>query len=118
MVGGPPRWRWPRTRLRVSLPVRFAISSATHWPTPPSHLLVEQVRQWWRGQRQGFGRSIHEFYNSLGHGLLKPVQWVRTRWSGPTSPPWDVYRRQEWDVSLRAAEGLYDELTRLAQLGR
>ncbi|MBI5761183.1 MAG: 50S ribosome-binding GTPase [Planctomycetales bacterium] len=88
-----------------------------NWPTPPSHLLVDQVRQWWRGQRQGFSRSIHEFYNSLGHGLLKPVQWVRARWSGPASPPWDVYRQQEWDVILRAAEGLYDELARLAQLG-
>lgn len=88
-----------------------------NWPAPPSHLLVDQVRQWWRGQRQGFSRSIHEFYNSVGNGLFTPVQWIRTRWSGPTPPPWDIYRQQEWDVILRAAEGLYDELTRLAQLG-
>jgi hypothetical protein len=88
-----------------------------NWPTPPTGLLVAEVREWWRGQRQGFSRSIHEFYNALGHGLWKPVAWVRDRWSGPSPPPWDTYRQREWDVILRAAESLYDELTRLAQLG-
>ena len=88
-----------------------------NWPTPPTSLMVDQVRQWWRGQRQGLSRSIHEFYNSLGNGLWKPVQWVRERWAGPSQPPWAAYREREWDVILRAAEVLYDELTRLAQLG-
>ena len=32
----PPRWTWPSTVARVSLPVRRSISPSSQWPTPPS----------------------------------------------------------------------------------
>ena len=35
-VGVPPRWTWPRTVARVSLPVRFSISPSSQWAIPPS----------------------------------------------------------------------------------
>ena len=35
-VGVPPRWRWPRTTWRVSMPVLSFISSARVSPMPPS----------------------------------------------------------------------------------
>lgn len=35
-LGVPPRWTWPRTVVRASLPVRLSISLASHSPTPES----------------------------------------------------------------------------------
>ncbi len=34
-VGVPPRWTWPRTVARVSLPVRRSISPSSQWAIPP-----------------------------------------------------------------------------------
>ena len=34
-VGVPPRWTWPSTVARVSLPVRRSISPSSQWPIPP-----------------------------------------------------------------------------------
>jgi hypothetical protein len=35
-VGVPPRWMWPSTVVRASLPVRFSISFSSICPMPPS----------------------------------------------------------------------------------
>ena len=35
-VGVPPRWMWPSTTARASLPVRSSISRASRSPMPPS----------------------------------------------------------------------------------
>src|ERR1041385_6123691 len=41
VVGEPPRWRWPRTRLRVSFPGRRPISPATSSAFPLEDLLAD-----------------------------------------------------------------------------
>ncbi|MGQ0634993.1 MAG: GTPase [Planctomycetaceae bacterium] len=88
-----------------------------NWPAPPPRLLVDEVRRWWRTQRQGWTRTIHDAYGKLGQGLLWPIRFSRERISGPTPDPRAAYRQSELDVMLQALDTLYRELQRLAELG-
>ncbi|CAM5292879.1 hypothetical protein SVIOM74S_10103 [Streptomyces violarus] len=45
-LGVPPRWMWPRTVVRASLPVRFSISLASHSPTPESRACPKESSDW------------------------------------------------------------------------
>lgn len=87
------------------------------WPPVPNSLLVAQIRQWWRQQREGMSRSVHEFYNALGRGVTFPFVWARNRISGEPADPLETYRRQEWETIVEAIGRLYDGLTQLSLLG-
>ncbi len=50
-VGVPPRWMWPSTATRASLPVRCSISLASICPTPPK-------RTWPNASRSSTATSL------------------------------------------------------------
>ena len=53
------------------------LARVDNWPAPPVSLLVNHIRQWWRTHRQGWTKTIHDVYGSLGEGLLWPFRWAR-----------------------------------------
>ena len=93
------------------------LARISNWPTIPNGLLVSEIRRWWRGQRQGWTKSVHDFYNSIGDGVLRGVRWARGRISGPEIDPLEQYQKAEHDVILTAIENLLDGLHQLAELG-
>ncbi len=93
------------------------LARISNWPTIPNRLLVNEIRRWWRGQREGWRKSVHDFYNSLGDGVLRSVRWARDRISGTEVDPIEQYQRAEHEVILTAIEDLLDGLNQLAELG-
>ncbi|MDB5336061.1 MAG: hypothetical protein JWN70_1680 [Planctomycetaceae bacterium] len=93
------------------------LARISNWPTIPNRLLVNEIRRWWRGQRQGWTKSVHDFYNSIGDGVLRTVRWARDRISGTEVDPIEQYQRAEHEVILTAIEDLLDGLNQLAELG-
>src|SRR4029077_19424231 len=51
-------------------------------PSPPVGLLVSNIRQWWRTHREGWTRTIHDVYGTLGDGLLWPFRWAKKKIAG------------------------------------
>ncbi len=88
-----------------------------NWPPAPNSLLVYQIRDWWRKQREGMPRAVHDFYNTLGRGITAPFRWARNRFVGEPADPLEEYRRREWDTIVEAISRLYDGLTQLSLLG-
>lgn len=93
------------------------LAQVDNWPAPPTSLLVGEIREWWRTQREGWTRTIHDVYGTIGNGILFPIRWAYGRMAGEPQDPIAEYRRQEWDVILQVVNQLYDELGRLSQLG-
>lgn len=93
------------------------LARVDNWPSAPSNLLVDEIRRWWRGQREGFTKRVHDVYGTVGDGLLWPFRWVRRRVAGSPIDPRETYRHSERDVMLVALDSLYAELARLSQLG-
>lgn len=93
------------------------LARVENWPAAPAALLVEEIRRWWRGQRQGMTRMIHDAYGAVGTGVLWPFRWARRKVAGAPPDPRDTYRRAERDIMLQALEALYEELGRLCRLG-
>lgn len=88
-----------------------------NWPSPPANLLVAHIRQWWRMHRQGWTKTIHDAYGTLGDGLLWPFRWAKRRITGAGPDLRHTYRQAERNVMLQTVDTLYSELTRLSQLG-
>ena len=88
-----------------------------NWPSPPTSLFVTEIREWWRLQREGWTKTIHDGYSRLGETVLAPLSWARQKLSGPTPNPAEAYVAQERQLMLQTIEELYAELTRLSQLG-
>ena len=44
------------------------------WPSLPTGLLVDEIRQWWDGSRQAWSRQVHGFYRTLGRGVTWPLR--------------------------------------------
>jgi hypothetical protein len=93
------------------------LARVDNWPAPPVSLLVNHIRQWWRTHRQGWTKTIHDVYGSLGEGLLWPFRWAKRQVTGATPDPREAYKTAERNVMLQTVESLYSELTRLSQLG-
>lgn len=88
-----------------------------NWPSPPTSLFVNEIREWWRLHREGWTKTIHDGYSRLGETVLAPFSWARQKLSGPTVNPAEGYVAQERQLMLQTIEELYAELTRLSQLG-
>ncbi len=88
-----------------------------HWPAAPAGELVRGVREWWAGERQGWTRTLHGVYGTVGETLLSPFRWGWERVAGPTAPPWDEYRSRERAHVVEIVGRVYDQLSRLARLG-
>jgi hypothetical protein len=93
------------------------LARVDNWPSPPVGLLVGQIRQWWRSQREGWTKTIHDVYGTVGEGLLWPFRWAKKKIAGDSPDPRATYRHAERSVMLQTIDKLYSELTRLSQLG-
>jgi hypothetical protein len=91
-----------------------SVIKVRNWPSIPNSLLVSEIRTWWRQRQHGLARSVHEFYDTVGRGILYPFQAARSRLQGPVVPPIDAYRRDEWGAVLTVVEEVYERLTWLA----
>jgi len=87
------------------------------WPTLPTGVLVEEIREWWDAGRSGWSRQVHGFYRAVGRGVTWPVRAAWEALSGPQAEPLAAFRQQERAAILLAVEKLLDELDRLAQVG-
>lgn len=86
------------------------LAGSDHWPPAPNQLVVDLIREWWREQREGWARSVHDFYNAIGQGVMWPYRKIRDGISGTQEPPLDVYRRKEWSAILETVKRIYDRL--------
>ena len=93
------------------------LAESTDWPPVPNPVIVQEVRLWWQQQREGWTRKIHDFYNAVGSGLLKPFSMLRNRWQGDRSPPLEQYRQREWQTILDTVESVFERLIWFAELG-
>ena len=93
------------------------LARVDNWPSPPVSLLVGHIRQWWRTHREGWTKTIHDLYGTLGEGLLWPFRWAKHKIAGNSPDPRAAYRKAERSVMLQTIDVLYSELTRLSQLG-
>ncbi|HTI49944.1 MAG TPA: GTPase [Planctomycetaceae bacterium] len=93
------------------------LARVDNWPSAPPALLVDEIRRWWRAQRRGFTKAIHDAYGAVGEGVFWPFRWARQKLTGGTIDARETYRSAERDVMLQALETLYAELGRLSQLG-
>lgn len=91
-----------------------SVIKVRNWPSIPNALLVSEIRAWWRQRQHGLARSVHEFYDTVGRGILYPLQAARNRLHGPAVPPMDAYRQGEWGAVLTVVEEVYERLTWLA----
>jgi hypothetical protein len=104
-------------RTAADLLTSRQLARISNWPAIPNRLLVNQIRHWWRGQRQGWTKSVHDFYNTIGDSLLSGVRWAKHRIVGPEVDPLEQYQRAEYEVILTAIENLFDGLHQLSELG-
>jgi hypothetical protein len=87
------------------------------WPPVPNPVIVQEVRLWWQQQRAGLTKKVHEAFNTLGRGLLKPFSMLRDRWQGPREPLLEQYRKREWQTILDTVEAVFDRLRWFSELG-
>ena len=93
------------------------LAEIDNWPTVPNSVMVGEIRTWWSSQRRGFTARVHGLYNSIGSGLMKPLQYVAHRLHWEAAEPWQEYRQKEWSAAVTAVEKVFDKLTFLSQLG-
>ena len=88
------------------------------WPTLPSHLLVDEIRQWWHERRQGWTRTVHEAYGKVGRAILWPIRqaWGTVRGSEP-GDSLEHFHAAERAAIVRVVEERLHELERLSELG-
>jgi 50S ribosome-binding GTPase len=91
-----------------------SVIKVRNWPTIPNALLVAEIRTWWRQRQHGLARRVHEFYDTVGRGIVYPFQAVRERLQGPAESPMEVYRHGEWGAVLTVVEEVYERLTWLS----
>ncbi len=87
------------------------------WPSLPTGVLVDEIRDWWDDSRQPWSRRVHGFYRALGRGATWPLRTAWNSMAGPRSDPLAVFRRREREAVVLAVEKLLDELDRLARVG-
>jgi hypothetical protein len=87
------------------------------WPSLPTHVLVEEMQDWWDADRTAWSRRVHGFYRVVGKGLMRPVRAAWAAVAGPQEDPLAAFQRQEQAAVVTAVEKLLDELARLSQVG-
>lgn len=81
-----------------------------NWPVPASSVFIEAIRVWWQEHQVGWARKVNDVYNTLGAGILWPIQKLKVAIQGETVPPLQDYSVQEWSVILTAVEELFEKL--------
>jgi hypothetical protein len=85
------------------------------WPPISNPLLVGEIRAWWRQRQHGMARRVHEFYDTVGRGILFPLRLAGDKLRGPSVSPLEQYRRNEWGAILSVVEEVYDRLNWLSE---
>lgn len=93
------------------------LAESNDWPPVPNPVVVQEVRLWWQQQREGWTKKVHNFYNAIGSGMLKPFSLLRNRWHGERTPPLEQYRQREWQTILDTVESVYERLRWFSELG-
>jgi len=82
------------------------------WPSLPTGIVVDEIRDWWDSTRSDWARSIHGFYRSLGRPIRAAISSLRSQ-----PDPLAAFHREEQAAILTAVEKMLDELDRLSQVG-
>jgi len=120
---GIPAWlqemssRGQEFREALQLLTQGQLVEIDRWPTLPNSILIEQVRQWWREQREGWSANVHGFYHRVGQIMMVPLKMVTQRGKTPVESPLERYRKQEWEAILDAVERCLQKLVWLKDLG-
>jgi len=85
------------------------------WPSISTSLLVAEIRAWWRQRQHGLARRVHEFYDTVGKGIIFPFRFAGEKLRGPTISRLEQYRQNEWGAILKVIADLYDRLTWLSE---
>ncbi len=93
------------------------LADNSDWPPMSNSVIVQEVRLWWQQQREGWTKTIHNFYNAVGSGLMKPFSLLRNRWRSDHASPIEQYRQREWQTILDTVESVYERLRWFAELG-
>jgi hypothetical protein len=93
------------------------LAEIDNWPMIRNGLIVEKIRGWWQGQREGWSSKVHNFYNSIGSGITKGWKVVDEQLRGPQTPPLEAYRAREWEAVLDAVDEVYSRLNWFKELG-
>ncbi len=93
------------------------LAEIDNWPMLRNGLIVEKIRGWWQGQREGWSAKVHNFYNAVGSGLTKGWKLVDEQVRGPQTPPLEAYRAREWEAVLDAVDEVYSRLNWFKELG-
>ncbi len=105
-------------RAAADLLTAHELAEVEDWPVPPTNVTIAAVRAWWSARRQGWSKTVHGVYDTVGSSLWWPVSTARDWWAGgPPPDPWDAYREQEWAAIVRAVGKVYGRLEWLTELG-
>jgi hypothetical protein len=85
------------------------------WPSISNPLLVGEIRAWWRQRQHGLARRVHEFYDTVGRGIIYPFRLAGDQLRGPTISPLEQYRKTEWGAILSVIEEVYERLNWLSE---
>ena len=111
------RSRSEEFRTASALLSTHELAESREWPPVPNPVVVQEVRNWWQAQREGWTKTVHNFYNAVGRGMLKPFASLRDRLQGERVPPLEQYRQREWQTILDTVEKVYERLQWFSELG-
>jgi hypothetical protein len=92
-----------------------SVIKVNDWPSISTSLIVGEIRAWWRQRQHGLARRVHEFYDTVGKGIIYPFRFAGEKLRGPTISRLEQYRQNEWGAILKVIEDLYDRLTWLSE---
>jgi hypothetical protein len=88
------------------------------WPSLPVALLIDEIRAWWdTHHRTPWSRSIHRVYRGLGQSIVWPLNRAWESMHGPTADPLEIFHRLERQAIVEGIQELFDQLSRLAEVG-
>ncbi len=92
-----------------------SVIRVSDWPSVSNSLLVTEIRAWWRQRQHGMARRVHEFYDTVGRGMMYPFRLASDKLRGPSVSRIEQYRQNEWGAVLKVIEDLYDRLSWLSE---
>jgi len=92
-----------------------SVTKVANWPPLPNAMLIAEIREWWKTQRSGWAKSIHDVYDTIGWGVMLPFRYARQQLTGEQKSSWDVFRKAEWEAVLVAVSDIYEKLTWMSE---
>ncbi len=87
------------------------------WPTISNHLLVDEIRCWWKEKQEGWAKNVHTVYDKVSFGIAYPFKKAKTAIYGPEEPLFESYQQLEWTAILRTVDEMIERLTWLGSSG-